>query len=150
MTSNNKNIIHNKKEESSFEAARKKFEKNLNLNDSSDKSEYVYTIPGCNNKYIPARKHWLVDDVHVDVGIGGIDDEQLKNNCQGFSNSRGDVKQSSLNSALDDRYKKSKKKSGIRSMLRLGKNRKSLNFGDNIETRHETSNYCSGTINYIA
>lgn len=109
-------------------------------------SEYMYTIPGCNNKFLSPRKHWLVDDVHGPVTSSNIKDEQ-----EGFSNSRGDVKQASLNSALDDRYKRSRKKGGIRSaLLRLGKNRKSLNFGDSIETRHETSNYCSGTINYIA
>ncbi|XP_050458302.1 partitioning defective 3 homolog [Cataglyphis hispanica] len=109
-------------------------------------SEYMYTIPGCNNKFLSPRKHWLVDDVHGPVTSSNIKDEQ-----EGFSNSRGDVKQASLNSALDDRYKRLRKKGGIRSaLLRLGKNRKSLNFGDSIETRHETSNYCSGTINYIA
>lgn len=108
-------------------------------------SDYMYTIPGCNNKFLSPRKHWLVDDVHSEVTSSNNIKEP-----EGFSNSRGDVKQASLNSALDDRYKRSRKKGGIRSMLRLGKNRKSLNFGDNIETRHETSNYCSGTINYIA
>ncbi|XP_011494420.1 PREDICTED: partitioning defective 3 homolog [Ceratosolen solmsi marchali] len=108
-------------------------------------SEYLYTIPGCNNKLISPRKHWLVDDVHS----GEVSNSNNKEE-QGFSNSRGDIKQASLNSALDDRYKRSRKKSGIRSMLRLGKNRKSLNFGDNIDNRHESSNYCSGTINYIA
>lgn len=109
-------------------------------------SEYIYTIPGCNNTFLPPRKHWLVDDVHGEV----TSSNNIKDEREGFSNSRGDVKQASLNSALDDRYKRSRKKGGIRSMLRLGKNRKSLNFGDSIETRHETSNYCSGTINYIA
>ncbi|KAG7188744.1 hypothetical protein KM043_008364 [Ampulex compressa] len=109
-------------------------------------SEYVYTIPGCNNKFTSPRKHWLVDDVHGDITSGN----HFKDEREGFSNSRGDVKQASLNSALDDRYKRSRKKGGIRSMLRLGKNRKSLNFGDSIEARHETNNYCSGTINYIA
>ncbi|XP_067208322.1 partitioning defective 3 homolog [Linepithema humile] len=108
-------------------------------------SEYVYTIPGCNNKFLLPRKHWLVDDDSEVTSSNNIKDER-----EGFSNSRGDVKQASLNSALDDRYKRSRKKGGIRSMLRLGKNRKSLNFGDSIEARHETSNYCSGTINYIA
>lgn len=107
-------------------------------------SEYIYTIPGCNT-FLPPRKHWLVDDLH-----GEVTNSNIKDGREGFSNSRGDVKQASLNSALDDRYKRSRKKGGIRSMLRLGKNRKSLNFGDSIETRHETSNYCSGTINYIA
>ncbi|XP_063976262.1 partitioning defective 3 homolog [Diachasmimorpha longicaudata] len=130
------------KGESSFEAARKKFEK---FENSEAKSEYIYTIPGCNSKYISPRKHWLVDEGHGNVSNG-----QFKEEGEGFSNSRGDVKQASLNSALDERYKRSRKKGGIRSMLRLGKNRKSLNFGDNIEGRHETSNYCSGTINYIA
>ncbi|XP_070149838.1 partitioning defective 3 homolog [Polyergus mexicanus] len=110
-------------------------------------SEYMYTIPGCNNKFLSPRKHWLVDDVHGQV----MSSNNIKDEREGFSNSRGDVKQASLNSALDDRYKRSRKKGGIRSaLLRLGKNRKSLNFGDSIETRHETSNYCSGTINYIA
>lgn len=109
-------------------------------------SEYVYTIPGCNNKYTSPRKHWLVDDVHGEISSTN----HFKDEHEGFSNSRGDVKQASLNSALDDRYKRSRKKGGIRSMLRLGKNRKSLNFGDSIEGRHESSNYCSGTINYIA
>jgi len=108
--------------------------------------EYMYTIPGCNNKFLSPRKHWLVDDVRSEV----TSSNNIKDEREGFSNSRGDVKQASLNSALDDRYKRSRKKGGIRSMLRLGKNRKSLNFGDSIETRHETSNYCSGTINYIA
>jgi partitioning defective protein 3 len=109
-------------------------------------SEYLYTIPGCNNKLISPRKHWLVDDVRS----GEVPNSTNNKGEQGFSNSRGDIKQASLNSALDDRYKRSRKKSGIRSMLRLVKNRKSLNFGDNIENRHESSNYCSGTINYIA
>lgn len=109
-------------------------------------SEYVYTIPGCNNKFTSPRKHWLVDDVHGDIPSNN----NFKEDREGFSNIRGDVKQASLNSALDDRYKRTRKKGGIRSMLRLGKNRKSLNFGDSIESRHETSNYCSGTINYIA
>ncbi|KAJ8683484.1 hypothetical protein QAD02_019276 [Eretmocerus hayati] len=107
--------------------------------------DYLYTIPGCNNKLISPRKHWLVDDVHSNEVPNSQNTED-----QGFPNTRGDIKQASLNSALDDRYKRSRKKSGIRSMLRLGKNRKSLNFGDNIENRHESSNYCSGTINYIA
>ncbi|XP_076242159.1 partitioning defective 3 homolog isoform X2 [Calliopsis andreniformis] len=92
------------------------------------------------------RKHWLVDDVHGEITSGN----NFKDDREGFPNTRGDVKQASLNSALDDRYKRSRKKGGIRSMLRLGKNRKSLNFGDSIEARHESSNYCSGTINYIA
>nr|XP_050865810.1 partitioning defective 3 homolog isoform X1 [Vespula vulgaris] len=96
-------------------------------------SEYVYTIPGCNNKYTSPRKHWLVDDVHGEISSTN----HFKDEHEGFSNSRGDVKQASLNSALDDRYKRSRKKGGIRSMLRLGKNRKSLNFGDSIEGRHE-------------
>ena len=109
-------------------------------------SEYVYTIPGCNNKFTSPRKHWLVDDVHGEI----TSSNNFKDDREGFPNSRGDVKQASLNSALDDRYKRSRKKGGIRSMLRLGKNRKSLNFGDSIEARHESSNYCSGTINYIA
>ncbi|XP_015607584.1 partitioning defective 3 homolog [Cephus cinctus] len=130
-------------ESSSFENTRKIFEKK-----SVDpaQSEYVYTIPGCNNKYISPRKHWLVDDVHGDISSSN----HFREERDGFSNTRGDVKQASLNSALDDRYKRSRKKGGIRSMLRLGKNRKSLNFGDNIEARHESNNYCSGTINYIA
>lgn len=119
----------------------KHYEKSVN----PAQSEYMYTIPGCNNKFLSPRKHWLVDDGQV-TSSNNIKDER-----EGFSNSRGDVKQASLNSALDDRYKRSRKKGGIRSaLLRLGKNRKSLNFGDSIETRHETSNYCSGTINYIA
>ncbi|XP_076228770.1 partitioning defective 3 homolog [Nomia melanderi] len=109
-------------------------------------SEYVYTIPGCNNKFTSPRKHWLVDDVHGEI----TSSNNFKDDREGFPNSRGDVKQASLNSALDDRYKRSRKKGGIRSMLRLGKNRKSLNFGDSIDARHESSNYCSGTINYIA
>ncbi|XP_012276093.1 partitioning defective 3 homolog [Orussus abietinus] len=108
--------------------------------------EYTYTISGCEEKFVSPRKHWLVDDVHTDISNGN----NFKEEQDGFSNSRGDVKQASLNSALDDRYKRSRKKGGIRSMLRLGKNRKSLNFGDNIEARHESGNYCSGTINYIA
>ncbi|XP_076648071.1 uncharacterized protein LOC143356330 isoform X2 [Halictus rubicundus] len=109
-------------------------------------SEYVYTIPGCNNKFTSPRKHWLVDDVQGEI----TSSNNYKDDREGFPNSRGDVKQASLNSALDDRYKRSRKKGGIRSMLRLGKNRKSLNFGDSIDARHESSNYCSGTINYIA
>ncbi|XP_011872104.1 PREDICTED: partitioning defective 3 homolog [Vollenhovia emeryi] len=105
-------------------------------------SEYMYTIPGCNNKFLSPKKHWLVDDVHGEVTSSN------KGEREGFSNSRGDVKQASLNSALDDRYKR--KKNGLRSILRLNRNRKSLNFGDSIEARHETSNYCSGRISYIA
>uniref|UniRef100_A0A6V7MA53 PDZ domain-containing protein n=1 Tax=Bracon brevicornis TaxID=1563983 RepID=A0A6V7MA53_9HYME len=143
--------------ESSFEAARKKFEKFDGKLNAESKNDYVYTIPGCNNKYISPKKHWLVDDDGsgggggVVVGNTDLSNGQFnREETQGFSNSRGDVKQASLNSALDERYKRSRKKGGIRSMLRLGKNRKSLNFGDNIEGRHETSNYCSGTINYIA
>lgn len=101
----------------------------------------LYTIPGCNNKLVssasPARKHWLVDDVH-----------NYKEAPSGFLHSRGDFKQASLNSALDG--KRTRKKSGLRSMLRLGKNRKSLNFGDNLDGRLEANTYCSGTINYIA
>lgn len=108
-------------------------------------SDYLYTIPG-RNKLISPRKHWLVDDVQGEIS----DANNYRSEHDGFSNSRGDVKQASLNSALDDRYKRSRKKGGIRSMLRLGKNRKSLNFGDNIESRQEANNYCSGTINYIA
>ncbi|KAK0092918.1 hypothetical protein PV326_000325 [Microctonus aethiopoides] len=107
---------------------------------SSSSSDYVYTISGCNNKFLSPRKHWLVDDETVNVNsstIGNQFKEDLSG--EGFSNTRGDVKQASLNSALD---KRSRKK-GFKSMLRLGKNRKSLNFGDNIEARHETSNYCS-------
>lgn len=123
------------------ESNMKRYEKSVD----PAQSEYVYTIPGCNNKYTSPRKHWLVDDVH-----GEITSNNFKDDREGFPNSRGDVKQASLNSALDDRYKRSRKKGGIRSMLRLGKNRKSLNFGDSIEARHESSNYCSGTINYIA
>lgn len=107
-------------------------------------SEYMYTIPGCNNKFLSPKKHWLVDDVHGGVTSGN----NIKDEREGFSNSRGDVKQASLNSALDDRYKR--KKNGLRSILRLNRNRKSLNFGDSIEARHETSNYCSGRISYIA
>ncbi|KZC07167.1 PREDICTED: partitioning defective 3 homolog [Dufourea novaeangliae] len=109
-------------------------------------SDYVYTVSGCNNKFTSPRKHWLVDDIHGEI----TSSNNFKDDREGFPNSRGDVKQASLNSALDDRYKRSRKKGGIRSMLRLGKNRKSLNFGDSIEARHESSNYCSGTINYIA
>lgn len=105
-------------------------------------SEYMYTIPGCNNKFLSPKKHWLVDDGEVTSG------NNIKDEREGFSNSRGDVKQASLNSALDDRYKR--KKNGLRSILRLNRNRKSLNFGDSIEARHETSNYCSGRISYIA
>lgn len=108
--------------------------------------EYVYTISDSNNKFTSPRKHWLVDDVHGEI----TSSNNFKDDREGFTHSRGDVKQASLNSALDDRYKRSRKKGGIRSMLRLGKNRKSLNFGDSIEARHESSNYCSGTINYIA
>ncbi|XP_018051194.1 PREDICTED: partitioning defective 3 homolog [Atta colombica] len=95
-------------------------------------SEYMYTIPGCNNKFLSPKKHWLVDDVHDEVTGSNNKDER-----EGFSNSRGDVKQASLNSALDDRYKR--KKNGLRSILRLNRNRKSLNFGDSIEARHETT-----------
>ncbi|XP_053986905.1 partitioning defective 3 homolog [Hylaeus anthracinus] len=120
----------------------KRYEKSVD----PTQSEYVYTIPGCNNKFTSPRKHWLVDDVHGEI----TSSNNFKDDREGFPNSRGDVKQASLNSALDDRYKRSRKKGGIRSMLRLGKNRKSLNFGDSIEARHESSNYCSGTINYIA
>ncbi|XP_034952760.1 partitioning defective 3 homolog isoform X1 [Chelonus insularis] len=123
--------------ESQFEVTRRRFEKKSD----SGHSDYVYTIPGCNNKISP-KKHWLVDDNPVDVG----NNNQCKDEPEGFSHSRGDVKQASLNSALD---KRSRKK-GLKSMLRLGKNRKSLNFGDNLDARHESSNYCSGTINYIA
>lgn len=115
-------------------------------NSKHSQPEYLYTIPGCNNKVLSPRKHWLVDDAHR-AEVSNTSNNKVD---QGFPNSRGDFKQASLNSALDDRYKRSRKKTGIRSMLRLGKNRKSLNFGDNIENRHETSNYCSGTINYIA
>lgn len=111
----------------------------------STETDYLYTIPG-RNKLISPRKHWLVDDVQGEIS----DANNYRSENDGFSNSRGDVKQASLNSALDDRYKRSRKKGGIRSMLRLGKNRKSLNFGDNIESRQEANNYCSGTINYIA
>jgi len=107
-------------------------------------SEYMYTIPGCNNKFLSPKKHWLVDDVHGEV----TSSNNIKDEREGFSNSRGDVKQASLNSALDDRYKR--KKNGLRAILRLNRNRKSLNFGDSIEARHETSNYCSGRISYIA
>lgn len=95
------------------------------------------------NKVSPSpRKTWLVDD-HQGTTCQG--QQSMRDEREGFA-SRGDVKQASLNSALDDRYKRSRKKGGIRSMLRLGKNRKSLNFGDNIDA----NNYCSGTINYIA
>lgn len=128
-------------ESTSYDNDRKRAEKKIA---DPAQSEYVYTISGCNNKFLSPRKHWLVDDDHTDIPNAANHKEE------GFSNSRGDVKQASLNSALDDRYKRSRKKGGIRSMLRLGKNRKSLNFGDNIENRHESSNYCSGTINYIA
>ncbi|XP_076180529.1 partitioning defective 3 homolog [Ptiloglossa arizonensis] len=120
----------------------KRYEKSVD----PTQSEYVYTIPGCNNKFTSPRKHWLVDDVHGEI----TSSNNFKDDREGFPNTRGDVKQASLNSALDVRYKGSRKKGGIRSMLRLGKNRKSLNFGDSIEARHESSNYCSGTINYIA
>ncbi|KAG5306302.1 PAR3L protein, partial [Acromyrmex insinuator] len=96
-------------------------------------SEYMYTIPGCNNKFLSPKKHWLVDDVHDEV----TSSNNIKDEREGFSNSRGDVKQASLNSALDDRYKR--KKNGLRSILRLNRNRKSLNFGDSIEARHETT-----------
>uniref|UniRef100_A0ABD2VWC7 PDZ domain-containing protein n=1 Tax=Trichogramma kaykai TaxID=54128 RepID=A0ABD2VWC7_9HYME len=121
-------------------------------------SDYVYTIPGGNSKTLPPRKHWLVDDTHhhhhhhrADLSNNSSNSNHSSNkDDQPFSNARSDIKQQSLNSALDDRYKRSRKKTGIRSMLRLGKNRKSLNFGDNMDNRHETSNYCSGTINYIA
>ena len=134
-----------KAEATSFEInGRKRSEKSVVSTDPAQ-SEYVYTIPGCNNKFLSPRKHWLVDDDHTEVSTSTGSRKE-----EGFSNSRGDVKQASLNSALDERYKRSRKKGGIRSMLRLGKNRKSLNFGDNIENRHESSNYCSGTINYIA
>ncbi|XP_017888565.1 partitioning defective 3 homolog [Ceratina calcarata] len=111
--------------------------RNLGYEKSVDptQSEYVYTIPGCNNKYTSPRKHWLVDDVHGEI----TSSNNFKDDREGFPNSRGDVKQASLNSALDDRYKRSRKKGGIRSMLRLGKNRKSLNFGDSIEARHEST-----------
>ena len=131
-------------ESSLFDSNRKHYDKNFV---DQPQPEYLYTIPGCNNKLVSPRKHWLVDDVH-----GGeiSNTNNFKEERDGFSNSRGDMKQASLNSALDDRYKRSRKKGGIRSMLRLGKNRKSLNFGDNIENRHETNSYCSGTINYIA
>ncbi|XP_003424718.1 partitioning defective 3 homolog [Nasonia vitripennis] len=98
--------------------------------------EYLYTIPGpgSNNKLTLPRKHWLVDDVHT----AEVSNSSNNKEDQGFTNARGDIKQASLNSALDDRYKRSRRK-GIRSMLRLGKNRKSLNFGDNIENRHEST-----------
>ncbi|KAL0107199.1 hypothetical protein PUN28_015608 [Cardiocondyla obscurior] len=105
-------------------------------------SEYMYTIPGCNNKFLSPKKHWLVDDVHSEV----TSSNNIKDEREGFSNSRGDVKQASLNSALDDRYKR--KKNGLRSILRLNRNRKSLNFEGSIDTRHETSKYCR--IGYIA
>ena len=131
-------------ESSSFDSNRKHYDKKFV---DQPQPEYLYTIPGCNNKLVSPRKHWLVDDVQTD-DISNTNN--FKEEREGFSNSRGDVKQASLNSALDDRYKRSRKKGGIRSMLRLGKNRKSLNFGDNIENRHESNNYCSGTINYIA
>ncbi|XP_046737676.1 partitioning defective 3 homolog [Diprion similis] len=113
--------------------------------DPAPDTDYLYTIPG-RTKMISPRKHWLVDDVQAEIS----DANNYRSENDGFPNSRGDVKQASLNSALDDRYKRSRKKGGIRSMLRLGKNRKSLNFGDNIESRQEANNYCSGTINYIA
>lgn len=119
-------------------------QKKVNTGKSTE-SDYLYTIPG-RNKLISPKKHWLVDDVQGEIS----DANNYRGEHDGFSNSRGDVKQASLNSALDDRYKRSRKKGGIRSMLRLGKNRKSLNFGDNIESRQEANNYCSGTINYIA
>ena len=149
---------HNKKDVKADSFGMTNSSKSSSIGESSKHSqpEYMYTIPGCNNKVISPRKHWLVDDVHpVEVSNSSNSncnnkDEQQQEQQQGFSNSRGDIKQASLNSALDDRYKRSRKKSGIRSMLRLGKNRKSLNFGDNIDNRHETSNYCSGTINYIS
>ncbi|RLU20682.1 hypothetical protein DMN91_007295 [Ooceraea biroi] len=71
--------------------------------------EYMYTIPGCNNKFLSPRKHWLVDDVHSEV----TSSNNIKDEREGFSNSRGDVKQASLNSALDDRYKRSRKKGAL-------------------------------------
>ncbi|XP_051158419.1 partitioning defective 3 homolog [Leptopilina boulardi] len=131
-------------ESSSFDSNRKHYDKKFV---DQPQSEYLYTIPGCNNKHSSPRKHWLVDDVHSNNIPNANNFNEAR---EGFSNTRGDVKQASLNSALDDRYKRSRKKGGIRSMLRLGKNRKSLNFGDNLENRHETNNYCSGTINYIS
>ncbi|KOC65588.1 Partitioning defective 3 like protein B [Habropoda laboriosa] len=112
------------------ESSLKRYEKSVD----PAQSEYVYTIPGCNNKFTSPRKHWLVDDVHGDI----TSSNNFKDDREGFPN-RGDVKQASLHSALDDRYKRSRKKGGIRSMLRLGKNRKSLNFGDSIEARHEST-----------
>ncbi|XP_012265059.1 partitioning defective 3 homolog [Athalia rosae] len=130
-------------QESTYLDEQKNRQKKINID--STESEYLYTIPG-RNKLISPRKHWLVDDVQGEIS----DANNYRSDHDGFSNSRGDVKQASLNSALDDRYKRSRKKGGIRSMLRLGKNRKSLNFGDNIESRQEANNYCSGTINYIA
>lgn len=137
---------HNKKDyKDSFETINST-ESSIGETSKHSQPEYLYTIPGCNNKLISPRKHWLVDDAHTE----DVSNSSNNKEDQGFSNSRGDIKQASLNSALDDRYKRSRKKGGIRSMLRLGKNRKSLNFGDNIENRHESSNYCSGTINYIA
>lgn len=131
-------------ESSSFDSNRKHYDKKYV---DQPQPEYLYTIPGCNNKHSSPRKHWLVDDVHSNNIPNANNFNEVR---EGFSNTRGDVKQASLNSALDDRYKRSRKKGGIRSMLRLGKNRKSLNFGDNLENRHETNNYCSGTINYIS
>ncbi|KAK0161033.1 hypothetical protein PV327_009551 [Microctonus hyperodae] len=145
--------------ESTFEINRRRFEKNIFDNvsavttattslsstttaaaTSSSSSDYVYTISGSNNKFSSPRKHWLVDDETVNVNSSTIGNQFKEDSSgEGFSNTRGDVKQASLNSALD---KRSRKK-GFKSMLRLGKNRKSLNFGDNIEARHETSNYCS-------
>ncbi|CAD1478141.1 unnamed protein product, partial [Heterotrigona itama] len=113
------------------ESSMKRYEKSVD----PAQSEYVYTIHGCNNKYTSPRKHWLVDDVHGEI----TSSNNFKDGREGFPNSRGDVKQASLNSALDDRYKRSRKKGGIRSMLRLGKNRKSLNFGDSIEAHHEST-----------
>ncbi|XP_043288698.1 partitioning defective 3 homolog [Venturia canescens] len=132
-------------ESSSFETERQRQEKKL-----EDREVYRYGVPtGFNNKFLSPRKHWLVDDEPNPTDVTSTSHTH-KDTRDGFTNARGDVKQASLNSALDERYKRSRKKGGIRSMLRLGKNRKSLNFGDNQDNQHESSNYCSGTINYIA
>lgn len=110
-------------ESTSFEATRRRFEKK-----ATESPEFQANKP---------RKHWLVDDDRNPFYSQGREEG-------GFDNSRGDVKQASLN-ALD---KRSKKKGKVSAILRLVKNRKSLNLGDNIESR-DNNNYMSGTINYI-
>ena len=141
---------HSKKEfKDSFETTNSS-KSSMGETSKHSQHEYLYTVPAGNSKTLPPRKHWLVDDVHTgNLSNNSNNSSNSNKEDQGFSNSRGDFKQASLHSALDDRYKRSKKKTGLRSMLRLGKNRKSLNFGDN-ESRLETGTYCSGTINYIA